>query len=165
MKSKLWWQPGRAPCTFPLYFYFLEFYCNGLTQCADLPVGPGQREHCPSAVWVSQDGGFFHMNPYYYYYEIVLYICRGIYFALKSSPPPSRKSNFPPIFIPHFWSVHTSPRENFRKFYEKDRNTAYHYNSYSKLTIRAKRRNVFNIYDEIGGKNPEIEKWGNKLWL
>ena len=94
------------------------------------------------------------------------YIYAGVYILLwNHPPPPSRKSNFPPIFIPNFWSVHTSPRENFRKFYEKDRNTAYHYNSYSKLTIRAKRRNVFNIYDEIGGKNPEIEKWGNKLWL
>ena len=118
MKSKLWWQPGRAPCTFPLYFYFLEFYCNGLTQCADLPVGPGQREHCPSAVWVSQDGGFFHMNPYYYYYEIVLYICRGIYFALKSSPPPPENQIFPQ-FSYLIFEVYTHHREkifgNFTK--------------------------------------------------
>ena len=42
--------------------------------------------------------------------------------------------------------------------------TAEHFNYLLKLTICAKRTKIFNILSwKLGKKNPEMEKWGEKL--
>ena len=118
---------------------------------------------------------------------------QGCIFCFETIPPPPSPENhiFPPLIVPffkfsfRFTCVGGETLKNFaegagppRGFFffnltsklsnlvpEKGMKTAQHSNFYRKLIICDKRQNFSVFYEEMGGKNPELEKWGKQVMI